>query len=66
MIDLSHAEDQIHCVTDFQELVSTQFNGVINAICWNLKLTGDFSEIVKKVALSGNIMVIEPEELCEL
>lgn len=66
MIDLSHAENQIHCVTNFQDLVSTPYSGVINAICWTRKLTGDFAEIIKKVALSGNITTIEPEELVEL
>jgi hypothetical protein len=63
MIDLSHAENQIHCVTNFKDLVATPFNGAINAICWTRKLTGDFSEIVKKVELSGNITEIEEEEL---
>jgi hypothetical protein len=66
MIDLSHAENQISCVSNFQDLVSTPFHGEVNAICWTRKLTGDFSEIVKKVSLSGNITVIEQEELCEL
>lgn len=66
MIDLSYAENQIQCVTNFQDLVSTPFNGEINAICWTRKLIGDFSEIVKKVELSGNITTIEQEELCEL
>jgi len=66
MIDLSHAENQIQYVTNFQDLVSTPFHGEINAICWTRKLTGDFSEIVKKVALRENITVIEQEELCEL
>jgi len=66
MIDLSHAEDQIRCVTNFQDLVSTPYSGVMNAICWTRKLTGDFSEIVKKVELSGNITVIEPNNLREL
>lgn len=66
MIDLSHAENQIRCVANFQDLISTAFNGEINAICWPRKLTGDFSEIVKKVALSGNITTIEEEELHEL
>ncbi len=66
MIDLSHTESQIHCVSNFQDLVSTPFDGAINAICWTRKLIGDFSEIVKKVALSGNITTIEQEELCEL
>ena len=66
MIDLSHAEKHIYRVTSFQDLVSTPFTGEINAICWTRKLTGDFSEIVKKVALRENITVIEQEELCEL
>ncbi|HEV2478218.1 MAG TPA: hypothetical protein VGS79_01085 [Puia sp.] len=59
-------ENQIHYVTNFQDLVSTPFSGVMNAICWTRELMGDFSEIVKKVALTGNITVIEQEELCEL
>ncbi|MEO5644115.1 MAG: hypothetical protein ABIQ40_18615 [Bacteroidia bacterium] len=63
MIDLSPAENQIHCVTNFQDLISTPFHGEINAICWTRKLTGDFSEIVKKIELNGNIATIEQEEL---
>ena len=59
MIDLSHAENQIQCVTNFQDLVSTAFHGEMNAICWSRKLTGDFSEIVNKVKLNGNIKVLE-------
>ena len=66
MVDLSHAEQHIHYVTNFQDLVSTPFNGAINAICWTRKLTGDFSEIIKKVALNGNITEIEQTELREL
>jgi hypothetical protein len=66
MIDLSHGENQIHCVRNFQDLVSTPFLGIMNAICWTRKLTGDFSEIVKKVELNGNISAIEEEELLEL
>jgi len=66
MIDLPHPENQIHCVTSFQDLVSTPFSGAINAICWTRDLKGDFSEIVEKIALSGNITAIDQEELCEL
>jgi len=66
MVDLFHTEQHIHYVTNFQDFVSTPFNGAINAICWTRKLAGDFSEIVKKVALSGNITEIDQEELCEL
>ena len=63
MINLSPAERQIHCVTNFQALVSTPFHGAMNAICWTRKLPGDFSEIVKKATLNENIAVLDPEEL---
>jgi hypothetical protein len=66
MIDLSQTEHQIHCVTQFQDLVSTSFHGEMNAICWTRKLTGDFSEIVKKVELNENMKILAEEELREL
>lgn len=59
-------ENQIHCVTNFKALVSTPFQGEINALCWSRKPTGDFSEIVNKVKLNGNIAVLEPEQLGKL
>ncbi|MFT4779409.1 MAG: hypothetical protein ACI923_001950 [Flavobacteriales bacterium] len=66
MIDLSHIENQIQVVTNFQDLVSTPFQGEINALCWTRKLRGDFSEIVNKVELNGNIAALDEEELLEL
>jgi len=66
MIDLSHTENQILLVTNFQDLVSTPFYGAINAICWTRKLPGDFAEIVNKVSLTENIAVLDPETLLEL
>ncbi|GGH79237.1 hypothetical protein GCM10011379_48300 [Filimonas zeae] len=63
---MQEAEHQIQRVASFRDLVSTPFTGVINAICWSRTLTGDFSEIVEKVALSENITTIEPEELFAL
>ncbi|QHS58679.1 DUF1826 domain-containing protein [Chitinophaga agri] len=66
MIDLSHAENQVHCVTTFHDLVSTPFKGQINAICWTRELTGDFAEIVEKLTLDGNITTIEQEDLLAL
>jgi hypothetical protein len=63
MIDLSHIENQIQVVTNFQDLVSTPFQGEINALCWTRKLRGDFSEIVNKVELNGNIAALDEEEL---
>ena len=65
MTDSSPTKNQIHYVSNFQDLVSTPFHGEINAICWSRKLTGDFSELVEKVELNGNISVIEEEELLE-
>lgn len=66
MIDLSHAEGHIHCVTNFKDLVATPFSGVVNAIGWTRNLAGDFGEIVEKIELSGNMTTIEQEELREL
>ncbi len=66
MKNLSHVENQIQSVTNFQDLVSTPFHGEINAICWNRKLIGDFSEIVKKVELNGNVTELDEDELFEL
>ena len=66
MIDLPQAENQIRFVTNFQDLVTMPFRGEMNAICWTRKLTGDFSEIVQKVALNENIKAIEPAELYTL
>lgn len=56
----------IEYVTNFQDLVSTPFNGLVNAIGWTRELTGDFSEIIEKVELAGNITTIEEDELLGL
>jgi len=66
MIDLSHAANQVHSVTSFQDLVSTPFYGEMNAICWDRKLPGDFSEIADKIELKENITVIGQDDLSEL
>ena len=58
--------NQIKCVTNFQDLVSTPFHGEINAICWSRKLIGDFSEIVNKIELNESIAVLNQEYLFEL
>ena len=63
MIDIAHAAHPIHSVTNFTALVSTPFQQDINAICWTRNLTGDFEEIVGKVALTENIAVLDEAEL---
>ena len=66
MIDVSNTENQIHFVTNFEELVSTAFVGEVNAICWRRKLVGDFSEIIKKVKLNSNLVELNKEQLLKL
>ena len=66
MKDLSSSNSQVQCVTNFEDLVSVPFHGEVNAICWNRKLIGDFSEIVSKVELEGNIIDLSREVLLQL
>lgn len=66
MTDFLSTSNQIHYVTTFQDLVSTPFTGDINAICWRRELTGDFSEIVKQVALTENIATLTEDQLLTL
>jgi hypothetical protein len=66
MIDLSHTKSQIHQVTNFKDLISTPFQGEMNAICWTRKLIGDFSEIVEKLELNENMAALDQAELHEL
>ena len=66
MADLINNTNQIHGVDDFKNLINTPFRGPINAIRWKRTLVGDFSEIVEKVALNGNVTELNHEELCEL
>ena len=66
MIELSTIEHQIQYVKSFQDLVSTPFQGAINAVCWSRNLTGDFSEFVEKIELKENIAEIDEDELFEL
>ncbi|GAA5084337.1 DUF1826 domain-containing protein [Chryseobacterium ginsengisoli] len=58
--------NQIEVVSTFSELVNTRFQGVVNAICWERNLNGDFEEIVSKLQLKENITEIHPEDLLSL
>lgn len=66
MTEFQHAETQINYVSNFQDLISTPFQNQMNAVCWKRELTGDFSEIVKKLVLVENITVLDPEDLLKL
>ncbi|HOZ78102.1 MAG TPA: hypothetical protein PLY34_08885 [Ferruginibacter sp.] len=66
MIHLPSAAHQTGFVSNFKDLVSTPFHDDMNAICFARTLTGDFAEIVNKVVLNENIVVLEEEALWEL
>ena len=58
--------NQVQNVTNCQDLVSVPFEGEVNAICWDRKLVGDFSEIIQKIELKENITVLDQKELLDL
>lgn len=66
MSNLTDMEDQIHCVSNFEELVTTPFQGAMNAVCWSRTLTGDFEEIVNKLAATEDITVVDEADLLAL
>jgi hypothetical protein len=50
-------------VNNFQELISTPFQGTTNAISWSRELEGDFEEIVNAIAFEGTMLEIDEEDL---
>lgn len=65
-MDSSPSSNQILCVNNFQELVSTPFHGAINAMYWKRNLLGDFAEIANQVALQEDIVVLDEEDLLDM
>lgn len=57
---------QVGTVSSFSELISTDFRGTRNAICWERNLTGDFKEIISLLQLTDNITEISPQDLLKL
>ncbi|ATO20520.1 DUF1826 domain-containing protein [Acinetobacter sp. LoGeW2-3] len=58
--------NQIGVVSNFFELVHTNFQGEMNAICWSRNLLGDFKEIVAKLELKENMTEVSIEDLLAL
>jgi hypothetical protein len=54
---------RIRVVASFDELVSTQFGGGVNALCWPRTLPGDFGEIVEKLGGGDGINAVDDDEL---
>lgn len=57
---------EILVVSTFSELVNTDFQGAVNAICWERNLDGDFKEIASQLQLKENITEISTEDLLKL
>lgn len=57
---------QIKVVPTFEELITTEFKGENNAICWERTLEGNFEELVSKLQLKDNITEITTEDLLHL
>ncbi|REC61986.1 DUF1826 domain-containing protein [Chryseobacterium pennae] len=66
MNDPFSENNQIGIVSTFSELVNTNFQGTVNAICWYRNLGGDFKEIVSKLQLKENITEVSAEDLLTL
>ncbi len=58
--------NQIKTVSNFEELISTSFDGAVNALCWSRELIGDFSEIVSAIEMEERIMEINVQTLMNL
>lgn len=66
MINLLPPENRIQNIINFNEFISTPFQGDVNAICWKRELKGDFLEIIKKAETQENITVLDEDTLLKL
>lgn len=66
MLESSPSTNQIQVISNWQDFISTNFSGDVNAICWSRQLTGDFEEIVKQAKQPENITVLDEDDLLKL
>ncbi|MFW1838139.1 DUF1826 domain-containing protein [Acinetobacter gyllenbergii] len=66
MKNIQSDNTQISMVSTFSELVNSNFQGAMNALCWHRDLLGDFQEIVAKLELKENITEVSVEDLLAL
>jgi hypothetical protein len=57
---------QIKVVETFSELVNSNFQAEMNALCWHRQLIGDFEEIVNRLDLQENITEVSIPDLLQL
>lgn len=57
---------RVKCVSSFHELINTPFADGVNALCWERKLPGDFSEVVQRLGASEEATPIVEARLVSL
>ena len=66
MDKLESSTEQVKQVSNFEELINTNFSGDNNALYWQRNLDGDFKEIVSQLQLEENITEVSEEDLLAL
>jgi hypothetical protein len=61
-----HDCSRIRMVQSFHELLTTRFEGGVNALCWERRLVGDFGEVVEKLGAGEGITVLDDARLRSL
>ena len=54
---------RVRVVKNFAELVSTPFDGGVNALCWQRTLSGDFGEVVEQLVVSEGMTTLDEARL---
>ena len=54
---------RVKVVKSFAELVSTPFDGGVNALCWQRTLSGDFGEVVEQLVVSEGMTTLDEARL---
>ncbi|MFM2393242.1 MAG: hypothetical protein RLZZ546_1224 [Bacteroidota bacterium] len=66
MDKLFQNNSHIKVVSNFYDLVSEDFIGDNNAMCWRRELEGDFYEIISKFDLNEDLIEIQEDDLSSL
>jgi hypothetical protein len=54
---------RVKVVKSFDELATTRFEDAINALCWERSLSGDFAEVVERLATVEGVTALDDARL---
>lgn len=57
---------RVRQVASFDALLTTPFEGEVNALCWQRTLPGDFGEVVAKLSGGAGIVAVSDDEIAAL